>query len=134
MLPDAAPTLRRLCQRPLRLVIGESGDRALEVVARHADEWNCGATYLDRAPERLARLAGLTRRPIARSVNVPVVLGAPRDPEMARRYNVHLGLHGSVDQMVARCAELRGLGFDGVWLSGTNARPAFELLPRLREL
>jgi hypothetical protein len=67
-----------------------------------------------------------------------VVLGEPRDPELARRHNFHLGLHGTVDQMVARCAELRGLGFDGVWLTGTHARPNFdralELLPRLREL
>ena len=93
--------------------------------------------YLDRAPERLARLESLTQRPIARSINVPVVLDTPRDPEMARRYNLHLGLHGTVDQMVARCAELRDLGFDGIWL-GTHNRQQFErgleLLPRLREL
>ncbi len=137
LLDEYCATLRRLCERPLRLVIGASGDRALAVVARHADEWNCGAMYLDRASERLARLASLTDRPIFRSVLVPVVLGAPRDPRMARRYNLHLGLHGTVDQMVARCAELRELGFDGLWL-GTHNRQAFErglaLLPRLREL
>jgi alkanesulfonate monooxygenase SsuD/methylene tetrahydromethanopterin reductase-like flavin-dependent oxidoreductase (luciferase family) len=108
------------------------------VVARYADEWNCGAAFLDRAAERLARLASLTERPIARSVNLPVMLGQPLDPEQARRYNVHLALHGTVNQMVARCAELRQLGFDGVWLSGLSDRAKFErsleLLPYLREL
>ena len=138
LLDECCATLRRLCERPLPLVIGSSGDRALEVVARHADEWNCGAAFLDRAAERLARLASLTQRPIARSVNLPVWLGQPIDPERARRHNVHLALHGTVDQMVARCAELCQLGFDGVWLSGLSDRATFErsleLLPYLRKL
>jgi alkanesulfonate monooxygenase SsuD/methylene tetrahydromethanopterin reductase-like flavin-dependent oxidoreductase (luciferase family) len=138
LLDECCATLRRLCERPLRLVIGSSGDRALEVVARHADEWNCGAAFLDRAAERLARFASLTQRPIARSVTLPVWLGQPIDPERARRHNVHLALHGTVDQMVARCAELRQFGFDGVWLSELSDRATFErsleLLPYLREL
>jgi alkanesulfonate monooxygenase SsuD/methylene tetrahydromethanopterin reductase-like flavin-dependent oxidoreductase (luciferase family) len=139
LLDECCATLRRLCERPVRLVIGSSGDRALEVVARHADEWNCGAIYLDRAAERLARLANLTQREIARSVNVPITLGAMPDSEMARHYNVHLGLHGTLEQMIARCAELRDIGFDGVWLTGrgdhrATFERALELLPRLRAL
>jgi alkanesulfonate monooxygenase SsuD/methylene tetrahydromethanopterin reductase-like flavin-dependent oxidoreductase (luciferase family) len=137
LLEECCASLRRLCERPLRLVIGASGDRALEVVARHADEWNCGAIYLDRAAERLARLDGLAERPIARSVNVPVTVGALPDTERARRYNLHHGLHGSPEQMLERCAELRRLGFQSVWLFAQD-RAAFdcslELLPRLREL
>jgi alkanesulfonate monooxygenase SsuD/methylene tetrahydromethanopterin reductase-like flavin-dependent oxidoreductase (luciferase family) len=138
LLDECCASLRRLCDRPLRLVIGASGDRALEVVARHADEWNCGAMYLDRAAERLARLANLTQREIVRSVNVPITLGAVPDSEMGRRYNLHSGLHGTLDQMIARCAELRDIGFGGVWLSGRGDSATFEcaleLLPRLRAL
>lgn len=137
LLERCCVDLRRFSERPIRLVIGASGDRALEVVARHADEWNCGALYLNRAAERLARLSSLTDRPLARSVNLPLTAGELPDTERARRYNLHLGLHGSPDRMVERCAELRRLGFDGVWLFGQD-RPAFEraieLLPRLRAL
>jgi alkanesulfonate monooxygenase SsuD/methylene tetrahydromethanopterin reductase-like flavin-dependent oxidoreductase (luciferase family) len=138
LLEECCATVRRLCDRPFPLVIGSSGDRAMEVVARYADEWNCGGNYLDRAAERLARLASLTSRPILRSVNVAVMLGPPSNPERARRHNVHLGLHGTVEQMVARCAELRQLGFDGIWLTGPGDRATFErsleLLPHLRKL
>lgn len=136
-LAETCVAVRRFCQRPIRLTIGASGDRALAVVARHADEWNCGAIYLDRVAARLARLDALAERPIARSVNVPVIVGPLPDSERARRYNLQLGLHGTADQMVARAAELRRLGFDGIWLFN-QSRPAFEraleILPRLRAL
>jgi hypothetical protein len=56
---------------------------------------------------------------------------------LARRYNVHLGMHGSSAQMVERAGELRQLGFDKLWL-GPVDRPSFdralELLPQLRAL
>jgi alkanesulfonate monooxygenase SsuD/methylene tetrahydromethanopterin reductase-like flavin-dependent oxidoreductase (luciferase family) len=137
LLDECCVTLKQLCERPVPLVIGASGDRSLEVVARHADEWNCGAMYLSRVADRLARLNNLTGRQIARSVNVPMVLGDVPDDDVARRYNLHLGLSGSLDQMVNRCEELRQLGFDELWLN-TGDRPRFEraleLLPHLRAL
>jgi alkanesulfonate monooxygenase SsuD/methylene tetrahydromethanopterin reductase-like flavin-dependent oxidoreductase (luciferase family) len=138
LLEECCATLRRLCERSFPLVIGSSGDRALEVVARYADEWNCGGSYLDRAAERMARLASLTSRPILRSANVAVMLSPLSNPELARQHKVHLRLHGTVEQMVARCAELRQLGFDGVWLTGQGDWGTFErsleLLPHRRKL
>ena len=136
-LEECCAALRRLCERPIRLVIGASGDRALAVVARYADEWNCGAVYLHRAAERIARLDRMAQRPIVRSVNLPVTAGELPDSERARRYNLHLGLHGTADEMLDRAAEMRRLGFDGLWLFAQD-RAAFEqsleLLPRLRDL
>jgi alkanesulfonate monooxygenase SsuD/methylene tetrahydromethanopterin reductase-like flavin-dependent oxidoreductase (luciferase family) len=137
LLDDCCSTLRQLCERPVRLTIGAGGDRALEVAARQADEWNCGGPFLDRAADRIARLHSLLQSPIARSISLPIVLGEVPDSDMARRHNLHLGLHGSVDQMVERCAELRRLGFDGIWLRVSDVacfERALELLPHLRRL
>ena len=137
LLEACCAALRQLCDRPPRLAIGASGDRALRVVARYADEWNCGAVYLSQAFDRIARLSRLAERPILRSVNVPLTVGDLPDTERARRYNLHLGLHGPPDRMLARAAELRALGFAGIWLF-VHDRPAFdcalELTPRLRQL
>lgn len=122
------------------IVIGASGDRALELVARYADEWNCGAMYLDRIDDRVRRVTALTahrERPLLRTVNMPIQLGPSQDEAVARRSNLHLALHGDVEAMTRRLREIRGLGFDGVWL-GAQAPGAFEraleLLPRIKEL
>jgi len=122
------------------VVIGASGDRALELVARHANEWNCGAMYLDRVADRVARLSTLTRdrvMPIHQSINLPIVLAPPKDPALARQYNLDLALRGDVDAMVSRVRDIRDLGFDSVWLGGGSPEAfegAVELLPRLKEL
>ena len=125
LLDACCATLRRRCARPPRLVLGSSGDRALAVVARHADEWNCGSSSLHRAAERLARLDRLADRPILRSAHVQLRVGESPTTESARLYNVHLGLHGGPAQMLGRAGELRRLGFDGIWLN-TVDRAGFE--------
>jgi alkanesulfonate monooxygenase SsuD/methylene tetrahydromethanopterin reductase-like flavin-dependent oxidoreductase (luciferase family) len=139
MLDACATTVRRLCEEPVSLVIGSSGDRALRIVARHADEWNCGAKFLDQVQERVAALDALIAgrsRPLARSINVPLVMAPPSELDR-RAYHADLGLVGDADAMIARAAELRALGFDTIWLA-LGRRAAFdralELLPRLRAL
>lgn len=139
MLDACAATVRRLAEEPVSLVIGSSGDRALRIVARHADEWNCGAKFLDQVEGRVAALNGLVTqrtRPLARSINVPLVMAPPSELER-RAYNADLGLVGDADAMIERARQLRALGFDTIWLA-LGRRAAFdralELLPRLRAL
>lgn len=121
------------------IVIGASGDRALEIVARYADEWNCGASYLDRIDDRVRRVSALTAHretPLLRTVNMPIQLEPSQDPAFARRMNLHLALHGDVEAMIRRPREIRGLGFDGVWLGALSPgafERALELLPRVKE-
>jgi alkanesulfonate monooxygenase SsuD/methylene tetrahydromethanopterin reductase-like flavin-dependent oxidoreductase (luciferase family) len=122
------------------IVIGASGDRALELVARYADEWNCGARYLDRIDDRVRRISTLTahrEKPLLRTVNLAIQLGPPQDDAFAGRPNLHLALHGDVETMMRRVREIRGLGFDGVWLGALTPgafERALELLPRVKEL
>lgn len=139
MLSECAATVRRLCERPVQLVIGSSGDRALKVVVRYADEWNCGAKFLDRVAERVAKLdsmVGDRATPLKRSINVPLYVEPPSEQGL-RFYNADLALKGDVDAMVARAREIRALGFDTIWLA-LSKRPQFEraleLLPRLKTL
>ena len=139
MLRECAEGVRRLCEEPVSLVIGSSGDRALEIVTQYADEWNCGAKFLDRVGERVAKLESLVgqrKTPLKRSINVPLMLEPPS--ALGRRhYNAELGLSGDVDAMVERAHTFRELGFDTIWLA-LSKRPQFdravELLPRLHAL
>ncbi len=132
--------IRDICSPRIPIVIGASGDRALALVARYADEWNCGAMYLDRIAGRVKHLSALRRdrdTPLRRSVNLPIVLAPPPDSARARQYNLDLALLGDVDTMVSRVREIRDLGFDTVWLGGHSPEAferAAELLPRLKEL
>ena len=122
------------------IVIGASGDRALALVARYADEWNCGAMYLDRIAGRVTHLSALSRdrdTPLRRSINLPILMAPPQDSARARQYNLTSSLRGDVDTMVRRVREIRDLGFDTVWLGGHSPEAferAAELLPRLKEL
>lgn len=132
--------IRDLCEDRVPIVIGASGDRALALVARYADEWNCGAMYLDRIAGRVMHLSTLSRdrdTPLRRSVNLPIVMAQPVDSASARQYNLDIALLGDVDTMVRRVREIRDLGFDTVWLGGHRPEAferAAELLPRLKEL
>ena len=133
--------IRDLCEHRVPIVIGASGDRALALVARYADEWNCGTgMYLDRAADRAKHLSTLSRdrdTPLRRSVNLPILMAPPQDSARARQYNLDIALLGDVDTMVSRVREIRDLGFDTVWLGGHSAEAferAAELLPHLKEL
>lgn len=139
MLAECADGVRKLAEEPVSLVIGSAGDRALEVVVRHADEWNCGAKFLDRIAERVAKLDSMLGErvaPLSRSINVPLLMDAPS--ELGKRfYNVELGLTGDGDAMVERAREFRQLGFDTIWLGLSTRRQfdrALEILPRLKAL
>lgn len=139
MLRDSAEAVRRLCERPVPLVIGSSGDRALRIVVRYADEWNCGAKFIDRIEERVRVLESLLgdRGPLRRSVNVPVVLGESRPDGSPLSPRQELGLRGDVDAMIGRARDFRDLGFDTIWLAiSTRAQfdRCLELLPGLKAL
>lgn len=132
--------VRELCGDRVQIVVGASGDRALELVARFADEWNCGARFLDRIQERAERLTALVgerKSTLRRSVNMPIVLGPLADVALVRRYNLDLALTGDLDTMIERVRSIRVLGFDSIWLGGQRPETferALDLLPHLRQL
>ena len=84
--------------------------------------------------------AGVAREPdMTRGLmRAEVFPGSGRLRDIARRHNLHLALHGDVEAMIRRLREIRGLGFDGVWLGAPGTRSirarALELLPRIKEL
>lgn len=123
--------------RRIPILIAAGGDRALGIVARHADEWNCGAHYLSAFAERSAALtARLGGRTIRRTLNVPILATPADDSERSRRYNLHLALVRPVDRMIERIAEMRAAGFDEVWLAPSDDGAlalALDVVPRLRD-
>jgi alkanesulfonate monooxygenase SsuD/methylene tetrahydromethanopterin reductase-like flavin-dependent oxidoreductase (luciferase family) len=122
--------------RRIPLLIAGGGDRMLDVVARHADEWNCGARFLPSFAERSRALsARLGGRSVRRSLNIPVVSRPPDDSERSRRYNLHLALVPPAERMVDRLREVEAAGFDEVWLAPVDDRAdeiALEVVPELR--
>lgn len=76
------------------LVMGGKGPRTLQVVARHASEWNCSYLGVDGFAERSAaldeacRAQGRDPAEVVRSVMVPVAVGRD-DAEVADRVAGH---------------------------------------------
>jgi alkanesulfonate monooxygenase SsuD/methylene tetrahydromethanopterin reductase-like flavin-dependent oxidoreductase (luciferase family) len=124
---------------PIRLGIGGSGDRVLDLVAAEADEWNCSASNLPVYEERKRvledRLAHYGRD-VRRTLQLVFSPGDRQAPAALQMFNPHLGLTGSIDQMVARVSELEALGVSGVFgmPAGRRAIDAMaEALPALRK-
>jgi len=124
---------------PIRLGIGGSGDRVLDLVAAEADEWNCPAAKLPLYEERTRvleeRLAHHGRE-VRRTVQIVFSPGDREPPAALQGFHPHLGLKGSVDQMAARLGELAELGVSGVFgmPAGRGAMDAIaEALPALRK-
>lgn len=123
---------------PIRLGIGGTGNRMLDLVAAKADEWNCTAAslpeYEDRKhylEERLAHHA----REVRRTQQIVFCPGDREPPAALAGFNPHLGLVGSTEQMAQRVGELRDLGISGLFgiPAGRRAVEAMaEALPDLQ--
>lgn len=114
---DRAPAFP-IPEQPIPLLLGAKGDRALRVVARHADEWNIWATP-EVVAERSDRLAsqcdveGRDPAQIDRSAQAIVSFvddGGEADPRWARA-GLPL-MSGSTAQMQAMLGAYRDAGLD----------------------
>lgn len=114
------------------LLLGLKGDRALALVARHADEWNLWAAperLLERSEVLARHCAALGRDPadirrVAQAVVVFDEPDVPLDPRWARS-GLPL-LTGSIDQMRSTLAAYRDAGLSELivpdFALGTGAR------------
>jgi len=78
----------------LAIIMGGKGEKTLEVVARHADEWNCSYVGLDVFKEKSRRLdmhcEAIRRDPrtLRRSLMIPFVI-ARSESELQERIHAH---------------------------------------------
>ncbi len=140
----------RPVQARLPILVGGSGPRkTLPLVARHADLWNAYGTpdevaAADAILRAACEAAGRDTREIERTVNVNVVIRRDReeaerawsawlDAGMPQEGEEDLGAGGSLDDVAARLAEYRDVGFEHPILV---LRPPWDLetIDRLPEL
>lgn len=102
-------------QKPLPLIMGGKGQKTLQIVARHAHEWNFSYGGLDffreKSSELDQRCAGIGRDPksLRRSIMVPFVIG--RDERTIQdRINAHRAIF---PDLPATLAEWQATGFPG---------------------
>lgn len=146
---DELPSLPRPVQSPHPPIhVGGAGEkRTLPLVARHADVWNCPTYALGALPEKLAVLraecasVGRTVRVTEEAVLALVAWRGQVDEARAlaeRRFGgpgwgfAEGGYCGTPDDVLARLAERRRLGVDGVvFFMHDRAEPStVELLAR----
>lgn len=126
-------TLRGAHQQPVPLgripiVIGGSGARTMQLVAKHADWWNCPVHQLDRF-ERMREKAGDAK--VSVQLRVTFVPSEDRRDELTavaqRRFGPAGDSHlvGSATELVDQFAARRALGIDRFYLWFTDfAEPA----------
>jgi alkanesulfonate monooxygenase SsuD/methylene tetrahydromethanopterin reductase-like flavin-dependent oxidoreductase (luciferase family) len=138
---DARCNPKMVQERP-RLWLGAMGEKAMSIVARHADGWNAAFLTPEAWGERNSllsrRLEELGRDPasVIRSVNVGLVLGADEAAATAKRerfgeqfgsaapFVLKASLAGTPQQVIDRIGEYREAGADLVVLA---LRPPFDL-------
>ena len=124
----------------IRLGIGGTGNRVMDLIAAEADEWNCPAAALPAYEDRKRFLEGRLAhhgREVRRTLQIVLAPGDREPPAALQMFNPHLGLVGSTDQMVARVGELADLGVSGLFgmLAARGALDAMaEALPELRKV
>jgi len=102
------------------LIMGGKGDKTLQIVAKHATEWNCSYAGLDVFREKSQRLdehcAGLGRDPatLRRSLMIPFVIGRD-EAAVQNRISAHRLMFPALP---ATLADWHAAGFVG----GTPAR------------
>lgn len=126
--------------QPIRIGVGGSGPRLLDLAAAEADEWNCPAVSLpeyDRLKQIIDDGSETYGREVRRTLQI---VFAPGDDEPApglELFNPHLGLRGSIQQMVDRVGELAGARITGLFgmpgVRGALERMA-EALPDLHKV
>jgi len=146
---DDVPSLPRPLQRPHPPIhVGGAGEKlTLPLAARHADVWNCPTYALGALPAKLAVLraacaeVGRTVRATEEAVLVLVARRDQVDEARAlaeRRFGgpgwgfAEGGYCGTPDDVLARLAERRRLGVDGVvfFLHDRGETATVELLAR----
>jgi len=107
--------------RKIPLVIGGAGPRMLELVAKHADWWNCMVTNLSRLDELRAQVGDA--RVSTQHVVAMVVHGPERETiqHRARRLFPFSGLTvGSSAELLERFAGLHELGVERFYVGFTD--------------
>jgi alkanesulfonate monooxygenase SsuD/methylene tetrahydromethanopterin reductase-like flavin-dependent oxidoreductase (luciferase family) len=124
---------------PIRLGIGGSGPRVLDLAAAEADEWNCPAASLPVYAD-LKRIvderAAAYGRDVRRTLQIILAPGDEEPPAGLAFFNPHLGLRGSTARMVDRVGELAAAGVTGLFgmVAGRAALETMaEALPELRQ-
>jgi alkanesulfonate monooxygenase SsuD/methylene tetrahydromethanopterin reductase-like flavin-dependent oxidoreductase (luciferase family) len=127
-------------EQPIRIGLGGSGPRLLDLAAAEADEWNCPAVSLpeyDRLKQIIDERSESYGREVRRTLQI---VFAPGDAEPApglEIFNPHLGLRGSTQQMVDRVGELADAGITGLFgMPGVRGalEGMAEALPELRKV
>jgi alkanesulfonate monooxygenase SsuD/methylene tetrahydromethanopterin reductase-like flavin-dependent oxidoreductase (luciferase family) len=124
-------------ERRIPIGVGCTGNRMLDLVARHADEWNVPALALgsygrlrDALDERLAA----TGRQVRRSAQVVFSPGDAEPAAHLRFFKPELGVRGSRAQMLDRVGDLAASGIDGLYGYVADERALDELAEALPEL
>jgi len=112
---DAAESYPLPVETTPTLIMGGKGDKTLEVVAKHATEWNCSYVGLDIFREKSAQLNAICeaigREPtsVRRSVMIPFVIGTDQ-ASVQSRIDAHRAMFPTLP---ASLAEWRIAGFVG---------------------
>jgi alkanesulfonate monooxygenase SsuD/methylene tetrahydromethanopterin reductase-like flavin-dependent oxidoreductase (luciferase family) len=127
-------------EHPIRIGVGGSGPRLLDLAAAETDEWNCPAVMLPEY-DRLKRIIDERSESYGREVRRTLqIVFAPGDADPhpgLEIFNPHLGLRGSTQQMVDRVGELAEAGITGLFgMPGVRGalEGIAEALPDLRKV
>lgn len=105
--------------RKIPIVIGGSGRRTMELVARHADWWNVPLSALGRVPE-LRDSAGAARG--SAQVMVALVPDESARAEVTATATRRFGMYGdgliigTVDEITERCRALADIGLERLYI------------------
>ncbi len=95
-----------LPEYPIPMIMGGKGDRTLQIVARHADEWNCSYAGVERFAEKSAQLdhlcaqAGRDPSTLVRSIMLPFVI-AEDELGVQERIEAHRRMFPSLPEDLA---------------------------------
>lgn len=126
--------------RRVPIGVGCTGSRMLDLVARHADEWNVPSLALGAYPKLSAHLdeqLAVTGRRVRRSAQIVFSPGDAEPPPYLRFFMPELGIRGSTAEMVDRTGELVAMGVEGLYgyVADERALDAIaDALPELRSV
>lgn len=125
---------------PIKIGVGGTGDRVLDLIAAEADEWNCPASSLyEYAAKKQVLEARLAHhgRDVRRTTQIVMAPGDRDIPPGLQMFAPKRGLIGSVEQMCDRVGQLAEDGISGLFgmVPGRAALEALaQALPELRKI